>query len=180
MIGHYELCKITAERFIKESDVVLFEYQSYATEEFPDVLCFNGGYTTIFEIKVNYQDFLKDEKKECRIKYEMKYFTRWYLSKDYDRILKIAWNNPILQEFRQEAPHLGKQRYLVCPKDLIQPEKVNNGWGLYWWNKKFYMKKESRIFRNDIHAELKILTHAMRKEQNGHGDNILVKPYRNI
>jgi len=60
MITHYDLCKKTAERFLKLSWVVLYEYQSYATNEFPDVITFKNGMTFLYEIKVNRQDFLND------------------------------------------------------------------------------------------------------------------------
>ena len=43
-ITHFDLCKKTAEWQLPKSKIVLFEYQSYATDEFPDVLCFKDGY----------------------------------------------------------------------------------------------------------------------------------------
>ena len=73
-INHYELCKITAEWILKKSKVVLYEYQSFATGEFPDVLSFQNGFTKLFEIKMDKQDFKKDQAKDCRISYKIKYF----------------------------------------------------------------------------------------------------------
>ena len=118
-LTHYELCEITAKRFLKESDIVLFEYQSQVSSEHPDVLCYNGGYTKLFEIKMDYQDFKKDKLKDCRTEYKVKYFGTF---KYYKNILKdVMFEHPQLQEFIKEYPHLGRCRYYVCPKGLIQP-----------------------------------------------------------
>ncbi len=67
-ISHFDLCKITAEWAVKKAEVALFDYQSYSTGEFPDVLVFNGFHTDLYEIKVSRQDFLSDHKKDCRKK----------------------------------------------------------------------------------------------------------------
>jgi hypothetical protein len=175
-VTHFELCELTAKRFLKDSKVVLFEYQSIATMEYPDVLCF-GNTTVLFEIKVDYQDFKKDDKKECRSKYEIKYFPHFSnLPKKFE---KINWKAHGMEEFIKEAPHLGRYRYYVCPAGLILPHEVRNGWGLYWYqNNKFYLKKDSKRFRNNMHGEMRLLSHAFRKYASGCGDNILVKEYR--
>jgi hypothetical protein len=82
-----------------------------------------------------------------------------------------------LQEFIKQAPHLGRQRYYVCPKELIQPEEINNGWGLYWYNGKFSKKKESKNFKHDMFAEMNIISHAFRKYGNGNSENIIIRKY---
>jgi hypothetical protein len=174
-ISHYDLCKVTAERFLKESEIVLFEYQNAATGEFPDVLCFNGAYTKLFEIKVDYQDFKKDGQKDCRTEYKVKYFGTF---KYYKNILKsVMFELPELQEFIKEAPHLGRQRYYVCPTGMIQPEEIKNGFGLYYYNGKFSLKKKSEQFKHDMFAEMNIMSHAFRKYANGNMENILIKKY---
>jgi hypothetical protein len=174
-ISHYELCKVTAERFLKGSEIVLFEYQSIVSGEFPDVLCFNGAYTKLFEIKVDKQDFRRDKLKDCRIEYSVKYWT--HLHRFRDKGTRIVFEDPRMQEFIKECPHLGRRRYYVCPKGLIQPEDVKNGWGLYWYNGRFSKKKESGQFKHDMFAEMNILSHAFRKCFNINADNILVKEY---
>jgi hypothetical protein len=172
---HYELCKKTAERFSKDANVTLFEYQSYSTSEFPDVLCL-GASTTLFEIKMSRQDFKNDVKKDCRIKYKIKYGlgVRWG---DSERERKVLWTKYGITELIQEAPHLGKRRYYVCPSGLIQPEEVENGWGLYWFGGKFSKKRESKIFRNNLYQEIMILQHAFRKYAGGKGENIIIRNY---
>jgi hypothetical protein len=173
---HFELCKITAERFIKESEIALYEYQNFATGEFPDVICFNGAYSKLFEIKVDYQDFKKDNLKDCRREYDVKYFGTF---KYYKNILKgVMFEHPELQEFIKQAPHFGRQRYYVCPKALIQPEEISNGWGLYWYDRKFSKKKESKNFKHDMFAEMNIMSHAFRKYGNGHSENIIIRKYK--
>lgn len=178
---HYELCEKTAKRFLKESEVILYEYQSFVSGEFPDVLTFKGGNTTLYEIKINRSDFLADSKKDCRIKYRPKVGWFRHIKKDKS-YLKLESENPEL--FYIEAPHLGKQRYYVCPKGLIQIEEVPEGWGVYWYsNGRFYKKKESKYFRRDIHTELSLLSHAFRKYYNNSiipntsDINIMVNPY---
>jgi hypothetical protein len=178
MISHYDLCKKTAEKFIKQSKIVLFEYQSFATNEFPDVLCFKDSKTTLFEIKVNYQDFKKDNQKDCRIKYRLKYFPS---AREHKRIaskIKFEWKSWGLSELIQQAPHLGRHRYYVCPAGLIQKDEVENGWGLYWYDGKFKKKKESKIFRPNMYEEMRILEHAFRKHACGDGKNILINKYK--
>ena len=73
MMTHFELCKKTAERFIKNSgnNVALYDYQNYDSGEFPDVLIY-GNSTILFEIKMTKQDFIADDNKPCRIKYKLK------------------------------------------------------------------------------------------------------------
>jgi len=169
---HFELCKLTAERFIKKSDIAFYEYQIMGAVEHPDVLTFKNSYSTLFEIKVNYTDFLKDKNKICRIKYTCNYFLR--MKGEHD---KIYWENRGLKEFIKEKPHLGRKRFYVCVKGLIQPEEVGS-WGLYWYhNDRFYLKKESKIFRHNSFYENKILVNAIKRLSAGFDDNILIKNY---
>jgi hypothetical protein len=179
-ITHFELCRVTANRFLKESDVVLFEYQNTATGEFPDVLCFNGAYSKLFEIKVDYQDFRKDNQKDCRRRLRIKYLPQLHVSYDYENYKErkqyIKYRKD-LTEYIEQCPHLGRQRYYVCPAGLIQPEEIKNGFGLYWYNGKFSLKKKSERFRHDMFAEMNILLHAFRKYGNNHQENILIRKY---
>ncbi len=181
MVTHYELCKLTAEKFIKNSRIVLYEYQSFATSEFPDVLCFDKGFTTLYEIKVSRQDFLKDSQKECRIEKKIKYFPRLnfnIIKKNSGYEWENSWAKPQLQEFYNQVPHLGRKRFYVCPENLILPEEILNGFGLYWYNgKNFRKKKDSKNFKANIYEEQRILEHAFRKYSCGHGDNILINGY---
>jgi len=165
----------TAKRFLKGSKVVVYEYQSYATTEYPDVLTFNN-ITTLYEIKVDRADFIRDSAKECRIKYTMKYFGT--LAGANDKIKKAAFSFPQLQELIKEKSHLGRKRYYVCPVGLIKPEEIKNGFGLYYYSGgKFRKVKESGTFRNDIFAEMALLAHAFRKYASGDGTNIMVNTY---
>ncbi len=175
---HRELCEITAKRFIKDAQIALFDYSSFSAGEFPDVLVFHGSKTTLYEIKVDRADFLADRKKESRIKYRVKYWPR--IERYRDEIIRFVWGNPHLKEFVQECPHLGIQRFYVCPKGLIKPDEMPTGWGLYWYDKRFYLKRKSKSFRRDIRSELSILSHAMRKYASGNGENILINTYETV
>lgn len=170
---HFDLCKSTAEWAMKKFNgrVCLYEYQSYATGEFPDVLLFDN-FTTLFEIKMSRADFLNDAKKDSRIKYKNRW--RWERHGDRHKFRTLA---PEL--YYVEKPHLGLYRYYVCPKGVIQPEEVPSGWGLYWVNDgKYYKKVYSGRFKRDIHSELNILAHAFRKYANNSEDvNVLVQKY---
>ena len=180
-ISHYDLCKKTAEWQLEKSRIILYEYQSFSTNEFPDVLCFKNGNTWLYEIKVNYQDFKRDSGKDCRVEKKIKYFPR--LNWTCKTKLKIDWESSYmkreLKEFYVEAPHLGRERFYMCPADLIQPEEIKNGWGLYWYNgKSFRKKKDSKKFKANIYDEMRILEHAFRKNHCGDGNNILVNGYK--
>jgi len=176
---HYGLCQYTAEKFHKsdKADVTLWEYQSYATYEFPDVILFRDSRTTLYEIKMTKADFKNDAKKECRSKYKVTHWTR--INRHSEQLQKLIFGDPRMKEFIQEAPHLGTHRFYVCPWGLIQPEEVGH-WGLYWVkNGRFYRKKHSDVFRRNIYDEMSLLTHAMRKYAAGVHQNILIKPYSN-
>lgn len=177
-ISHYDLCKLTAEWIIKKSKVVLYEYQSYSTGEFPDVLRFKDGYTWLYEIKVSRQDFKKDCEKNCRTKTRIKYFPG-FTKKIIKERFNINWKEYGLEEFVYQAPHLGRSRFYVCPKELIQPDEIINGWGLYWFTgKQFKKKKDSKKFKANIYEEMRILEHAFRKYACGDGHNVLVNRYK--
>lgn len=181
MMDHFDLCKITAKWILKKSDVCVFEYQSYQTSEFPDVLSWSGSTTLLFEIKINKQDFLKDFDKDSRqhlrdeqIKISGKKTHRW------DSVLNkyVPSYCTGRQIFIKQKPHLGRFRYYVCPAELIDPSEVKY-FGLYWYKKnRFYLKKKSEIFRNDIYSEQRILIHALRKKINVGNHLVLTKPYR--
>lgn len=172
-LSHFELCGITAKRFLSESDIVLFEYKSFASNEEPDVLCYKGNYTKLFEIKISRSDFQCDSNKACRTKYKNVSYP--YLNGISQR---IKYRNNV-KKCLTEAPHLGSRRYYVCPPGLIQPEEVG-GWGLYRYNGRFFKKKESEKFQRNIFAELALVSHAFRKYIGIKSEvyrNILIKPY---
>jgi hypothetical protein len=177
-LKHYDLCKIVAQHFLKKNKIALFEYQGIIFSEFPDVLCFNSGYSTLFEIKVGRQDFLKDKNKKCRIEQKVKYFPR-FSRNSLNKINGINWGELRMEEFIQEMPHLGRHRYYVCPNNLINPDEINNGWGLYWYNgNRFRKKKESKNFKVNMHEELIIMEHAFRKYYCEAPKNILINGYK--
>ena len=176
VMTHFELCKLTAERFIKDigNNIALYEYSSFVSGEQPDVLIY-GNTTILFEIKMSKLDFLHDKQKEARIKYKVRYGMRRDLETRnmYYRSIKIEkrWN---------EKPHLGYKRFYVCPWGMIQSNELENtGWGLYWLRgKRFFKQKESKNFVRNIHNENRLLSHAFRKYGNiGCDTNIIIKPY---
>ena len=172
---HTELCRLTAERFVKDSgnNIALYEYQSFVSGEHPDVLVY-GHSTILFEIKMSRADFLSDKHKDARVKYK----TRSYIHRDnYTGRYEIKYHRPIARW--NEKPHLGLKRYYVCESGVIQPGEVER-WGLYWFRGgKFFKKKESEIFVRNIHAENRLLSHAFRKYASSiEYVNIIIKPYR--
>jgi hypothetical protein len=174
-LSHYDLCETTAKRYLKDSSVVLYEYQNWVIGEFPDVLCYQRDKTVLYEIKVSKSDFLADSKKESRTKWKNR---KGYFFRNAEEE-ELRWQVLAPELMFIEKPHLGKYRYYVCPVELIAPDEVPNGWGLIWFkNGRFYKKKESRKFVRNIHDEIRILTHAMRKYASGSGNNILVNTYK--
>jgi hypothetical protein len=175
MLTHFELCKLTAKRFAKDNWITLCDYQSYACDEFPDVLCFNG-LTTLFEIKISRSDFLADAKKEHRQKWKPKGSWRFNVMK---HMAEYSPDRPELWYI--EAPHLGRNRYYVCESGLINANELPNGWGLYWVRgNRFYLQKKSGLFKRNIHKEINILAHAFRKYASGNGENIIVNKYEGV
>lgn len=179
-MNHNELCMKTAERF--NTHVSLVEYKSYAYSEEPDVLVFDYGRTTLYEIKVSRPDFIADKKKDCRKKYKTNY--HFYIENPEVRpeikraYVRFSCFEPKL--FYKQYPHLGNYRYFVCEKGLILPEEVPEGWGLYWYsNGKFYQKKRSEKFRSNMKAEKDLLMHALQRYSNNEGNekSVMIKKY---
>lgn len=157
---HYELCELTAKKISKRNKIVVYEYQSFASWEYPDVLCY-GNTTTLFEIKTSYSDFKADLKKDSRKKYRIKYSIFEYYPKLenkhyslYQRVLqfpKIQWKQEGIDVFIQEAPHLGKFRYYVCPEGLIPLKDLEtSNWGLYYVTSKGKFIKKNRVVSFEI------------------------------
>ncbi len=172
---HFNLCWLTATWAMKKfnGDLCLYEYQSFASGEHPDVLLYHGQRTMLFEIKTDIADFKRDQKKPARKKYK----TRWYLSKNSpEDVLHFQTYNPEL--YYIQSPHLGIRRFYVCPHGLIDPAEVPEGWGLHWVkNGRFFRKKNSCNWRRDIHTELGLSIHAMRKYANSERSNIIIKKW---
>ncbi|MBU1080884.1 MAG: adenylosuccinate synthase [Spirochaetes bacterium] len=174
---HPELCRVTAERFIKKAWLALYEYQSYASGEFPDVLTFSSGGTVLYEIKMSRADFLADAKKDARQKWKPKGYIRnipdWDTRKD-----TLLWINQNPEIYYIQKPHLGAYRYFVCETDLIKPDELPEGWGLYWYRVgKFTLKRASQKWRPDVHTERDLAAHAFRRYASGNSTGILVNTY---
>lgn len=181
MITHQELCRLTANRCLKRFDVVLCDYQTMISSEHPDVLAFNG-HSTLFEIKVSRQDFLKDSKKDCRQKMQMLWGNVKAIENKMGNITGISMDTlrRTLTPFYREYPHLGRYRYYVCETGLISPDEIDSGFGLFWVkNNRFSLKKESEKFRNNLFLENQLLIHALRKVKNKPllSDQILARSY---
>lgn len=176
MPTHFELCKAVAERLAGKAWIVLYEYQSYATNEFPDVLIFTGRGTTLFEIKISRSDFLADAKKEARKKWRPK-VGLFRLHEKAD--LQIRALAPEL--YYIERPHFGSRRYFVCEPEIIQRTELPEGWGLYWFKcGRMFKKAESKKWRPDVHSERNILAHALCRYASGDHTGIIVKTYSGI
>ncbi|MDR1323400.1 MAG: hypothetical protein LBK68_03070 [Candidatus Margulisbacteria bacterium] len=167
---HSELCKLTAERFLANCKIALWEFRKISESENPDVLCYSGyGFTELYEIKLSRADFLADAAKPARIKHV-------FVGEYYNKITK-QWYFRAGTKYKI-VPHLGRERYYVCPSELIYPDDIKNGFGLYWYNNgKFSLKKKSERFRNDIQAENTLLIHAFRIYAFGwnNKDHVLIK-----
>lgn len=174
--------------------MALYEYQSYVSQEFPDVLTFNGNITTLYEIKTSYLDFLADKKKECRItngKYHSFYNVFSHLSslkrrkdlstKDKHLIKRLELTCHIIEGARktyQQLPHLGMYRYFVCEPDIIPINELPEGWGLFYYqNNKFLKKRDSGIWKPNVKLERDLLVHAFRRFASGNSSGILVNTY---
>ncbi|GHU75351.1 hypothetical protein FACS189461_1460 [Spirochaetia bacterium] len=193
-ITHSELCLKTAQRFAEK--VALYEYKSYVSQEEPDVLAFGFNGTTLFEIKMSLSDFNADKYKDCRVKYRVPYWAKQLCyvtnrhSPTIDRLaaeqaekngkkkiqFKCIQGRPEVVLIERE--HLGNRRYFVCPDKLIPAEKLPEGWGLYYYkNGKFYLKKESKLFRSNLKKENHLLIHAMRRYGSGDSTGIIINTY---
>ncbi|MBL8968242.1 MAG: hypothetical protein JNG85_14645 [Spirochaetaceae bacterium] len=174
---HSELCLATAEHFAKKAWLALWEYQSFSSGEFPDVLLFGRDDTVLFEIKMSRADFLADTKKDARKKWKprgyVRYETDWKTQKPL-----LNWIAQSPELYYIEAPHLGARRYFVCESGLIKPEELPAGWGLYWYKGgKFYQKRESGKFRANIRDERNLAVHAFRRCASGDSTGIIINSY---
>jgi len=204
-VTHAELCRIVADHFVKKTCwVALYEYQSLATQEFPDVITFHSsGDTVLYEIKMSRSDFLADAKKPSRVKYKTPEYRLGletslerigeYVGKgkyklvresqyQLNRILMTHHKSryPILEKQYIEAPHLGSKRFYVCPKNLLSPEEIPEGWGLIYFdpeNGKLMTKKNSGRFRPNVKDERQLIAHALRRWASGDQTGILVNAY---
>jgi hypothetical protein len=180
---HSELCLETAKHFTKETcKLSLYEYKSFVSQEEPDVLCFYLDHSSLYEIKMSRADFLADQKKECRKKYIV---NNGYTAEinNNDAAIRRAYVR-FYQYFPEliyiEKTHLGNYRYYVCPKDMVKPEEIPEGWGLYWYDekkKRFTLKKESGKFRTNMKTERELVIHAMRRYASNDNTGILINTY---
>lgn len=202
---HTELCKATAEWAITPPGadwLALYEYQSFASTEFPDVLTYYNNRTTLYEIKISRSDFIADPKKESR---ELRGYYRTYsgirthtveLYKEARRKEKALYIDKrcarkleSIEAYHQiwcnqdktykQWPHLGQLRYYVCVEGLIDKSELPNGWGLIYFKEpnKFKRIVESGQFRADMNTERAIIAHALRGYASGNKSNILVRTY---
>jgi hypothetical protein len=203
---HSELCYAMATWSIAPPSaawLALWEYQSYASQEFPDVLTYHGTGTTLYEIKMSHSDFVADQGKKARaIRASCKYYGGF--RDDLQSILyhvrkgikegklppealgRAQRQGVHLSSFvncwiesdktYQEAPHLGERRFYVCPKDIIAKDEVPEGWGLIYLdeNNKFRQILPSGKWKANVKVERDIIAHALRKLGNGVTDGILI------
>ena len=149
--------------------LALYEYQGFASEEFPDVFLVGLRWTKLFEIKTNHLDFLQDQKKKCRIKYIP---SRWHGYVPFQGKIEHPTKEYI------ECPHLGNKRYYVCEEGIINQEELPEGWGLFYViGKKFKLMQESKMWRPDVHRERDLITHAFRRYASGDTTGILINTY---
>lgn len=63
---------------------------------------------------------------------------------------------------------MGRSRFYLCPKDMIQPEEVPEGWGLLWATEyQIRLKNHDALvdkgdFEIDIKKEMQMLIHSYR------------------
>jgi hypothetical protein len=203
---HEELCYATAKWSITPpaaSWLALYEYQSYASQEFPDVLTYHGNGTTLYEIKMSHSDFIVDQVKPARAlsaSYRIYSGINDDLAALYARAKRIVKDCNLPREtlvriknqkihmeaffacYRnqdktfQQAPHLGESRFYVCPKDIIKKEEVPEGWGLIYLDDKgkFRQILPSGKWKANVKVERDIIAHALRKLGNGVEQGILI------
>lgn len=59
----------------------------------------------------------------------------------------------------------GKLRWYLCPKDIIKPEELPEGWGLLYWQDNKIIPIIAPLVRMDVgHADLRILYSLLRRE----------------
>jgi len=174
---HAELCRLTAERFVKKAWLALWEYQSFASGEFPDVLTFSSAGTELYEIKMSRGDFLADAKKDARKMWRPKGYVRYEMDWRTEKPL-LDWITQNPELYYIQKPHLGAARYFVCEAGLIKPEELPDGWGLYWYKAgKFTKKLESKRWRPDVHTERDLAAHAFRRYASGDNTGIIINTY---
>ena len=155
--AHFELCKKTAEWVLKRSGVhvVLFDYQSTATGEFPDCLSFDGDLSSLYEIKISRADFLSDKIKDCRKAYKFRYSRNYYWEhriKDVvmERKRREHFSYKTIVEYKMEYSHLGCNRYYVCPAGLISPEERGINEFIHYGRSSFWVAREKMQFQIDL------------------------------
>jgi len=204
-VKHNDLCRLTAEWAIKPPAadwLALYEYQSYVTQEFPDVLTYSATGTRLYEIKMSHSDFLADSKKESRISWippyrcfpriikEVRDIRKWenkkngalYIDKRFQyRLTKLEISEFEIGKWEKsyiQVPHLGGERYYVCETNLISESEIPNGWGLiYYDGKKFRQIRKSSPWKADVRAERDLAAHALRRYASGDHTGILIHTY---
>jgi hypothetical protein len=199
---HEELCYATAKWSITPpaaACLALYEYQSYASQEFPDVLTYHCNGTTLYEIKMSHSDFIADLGKEARVM-KGEYSAYAYIQASVREILergkkrkdalyiddRFKWKLENISQYNhclskqdktyQEAPHLGEARFYVCPGGIIAKDEVPEGWGLIYLDDRGQFRQilSSGKWKANIRAERDIIAHALRKLGNGVEQGILI------
>lgn len=181
-MSHFDLCHAIAEKVgvgKGKAWVTLYEYQGYATDEFPDVLAFSGGETILYEIKTSRSDFLADAKKEARKKWRPK--VSWWFTGAMSKRVEGYMKAEVPELYYIQAPHLGSYRFFVCEPGIIEVKDLPEGWGLCWFKGgRMYSKAPSKRWRPNLHMERNILAHAFRRYASGDRTGILVNTYAEI
>lgn len=140
---HYRLCLEGAKWLRSKAGTAPFETRNkYVVSELVcqageqvDVWGTNGYNSTIIEVKVSHEDFLRDQKKYWRSK-----------------------------EAEETGHQTGNYRYYLCPADIISPEELPEGWGLLYWTG-FYITKvvPAKKLITQNHNDLMYLTSIMTR-----------------
>ncbi len=69
---------------------------------------------------------------------------------------------------------IANTNYILCPAGLIQPEEVNQHWGLLWYEegKKLINKKQPKFLEQTDRQKLEALIHLLDSGQNIHKPEI--------
>jgi hypothetical protein len=177
-LSHFDLCKAVAEKVARKAWVTLYEYQSYATGEFPDVLTFDNSGTTLYEIKTSHSDFLADARKDARRKWRPKLGLFYYPGHPATEKAEVRLKAEFPDLYYIESPHLGGERYFVCEQGVIDKSEIPEGWGLIYFKAgKMFRKVDSKRWRADVRQERNILAHSLRRFASGDHTGILVNTY---